>query len=124
MQILISTYRYIQIYTYRLVTKQCFFVRFSRFRVPLNIFTCTALMGMHSFNSIRANQVLFFICGVSSLIGFFLSRRFSELKQYKKTILSSPVAVETMRSGSGGQSGGSKGDDVESALVHSAEDST
>ena len=79
-----------------------------RFRVPLNIITCTALMGMRSFHSIRANQVLFFLCGVTSLIGFMLSQKFSKLKGFKKTVLSSS-ANETTKS--------SKDFDIESVLI-------
>jgi len=62
------------------------------FRVPMNILTCGGLMGMHQFEHPRANQVLFLLCGLSALLGFVLSRRFSLMKSSaKKTVLSIPL---------------------------------
>jgi len=61
------------------------------FRVPMNILTCVGLMGMHQFDHPRSNQILFFLCGMSSLIGLFLTKKFIEFRATtaKKSVFSS-----------------------------------
>ncbi|ODM98400.1 Molybdate-anion transporter [Orchesella cincta] len=50
------------------------------FRVPMNIITCGALLGMHATGkSSRANQVIFLLCALSSFLGYLLSVSFSKI---------------------------------------------
>jgi len=49
------------------------------FRVPMNIITCGALLGMHHFEHPQASQVVFFLCGVSAVIGLLIARAFSKM---------------------------------------------
>lgn len=51
------------------------------FRVPMNIITCGALLGMHAFQNDggRANQIVFLSCALSSFIGYLISVSFSKI---------------------------------------------
>jgi MFS family permease len=68
------------------------------FRVPMNILTCMGLMGMHQFEHPRANQTLFFICGISSLVGLFLTKKFIELKGASKKSVFSVTSIREWKS--------------------------
>lgn len=52
------------------------------FRVPMNIITCGALLGMHATShdgGNRANQVVFLLCAFSSFVGYFIAVSFSKI---------------------------------------------
>jgi len=50
------------------------------FRVPMNIITCGALLGMHAVHDDgRANQIVFLLCTLSAFIGYLISVSFSKI---------------------------------------------
>lgn len=65
------------------ILKQCqgSYSLISRFRVPLNIITCAALLGIRSSESLRLHQTIFFLCSLSSLLGIILSNQFRKQKE-------------------------------------------
>lgn len=49
------------------------------YRVPMNIITCGALLGMHHIDHPQASQFVFFLCGISAFIGLFIARTFAAM---------------------------------------------
>lgn len=62
------------------------------FRVPMNIITCGALLGMHATShdgSPRANQIVFVLCAMSAFLGYLISVSFSKMTMKSSSSCSS-----------------------------------
>jgi len=55
------------------------------FRVPMNVITCTALVSMHHLNHDRANQIVFFYCVCSSILGLWTAKYYA--RSYKTRVV-------------------------------------